>query len=75
MSKKLNLLAYILVLLTSGCVSDHATEAIHSLENGSHLVEVIADSTLIIDKEAQSGQAKFYLENKSDETINNILVS
>lgn len=74
MSKKLNLLAYILVLLTSGCVSDHATEAIHSLENGSHLVEVIADSTLIIDKEAQSGQAKFYLENKSDETINNILV-
>jgi hypothetical protein len=79
MKRKLNLLAYVIIsLIITSCNANHGTGAgsapDNSLTDGSHLVEIIADSTLIIDKEAQAGQAKFYLENKSEHTINDIAV-
>lgn len=84
MKKKLNLFVYvIIVLIAGGCNAHHASGSGSSsdsasdndITNGGHLLEVIADSALIIDNDAQTGQAKFYLENKSDQTINDIVVS
>ena len=79
MKKKLNLLAYfIVVLITTSCNANHAAGAgnasNNNLTNGDHLVEVVADSALVIDKGVETGQAKFYLENKSNYLVNDISV-
>ena len=64
------------IILLASCGGSHSSDTApnNSLDSGNHIVEVVADSALIIDKGVETGQAKFYLENKSDHLVNDISV-
>lgn len=56
--------------LIAGCGSAAGTQ--NNYQNGNDLVKVISDSALIIDQDDHFGNAKFFIENVSDKTINGI---
>ncbi len=76
MLKKTRLLIAGNALLLASCGMSHPADSssTNSLNNGNHLIEVIADSALVIDKGIDAGQARFYLENKSDQPVSDISI-
>ncbi|TXI92858.1 MAG: hypothetical protein E6Q33_05515, partial [Neisseriales bacterium] len=76
MLKKTRLLIAGNALLLASCGMNHPADSssTNSLNNGNHLIEVIADSALVIDKGIDAGQARFYLENKSDQPVSDISI-